>query len=231
MINLEDIIIDLSTSHLSVLMPEEYRYTGTAVYGKGIGVTRRIINLKVDENCSEDNTGFSTPEDSIRDYAKNHGWNESAIGFLTSASMNSYAASRLSFDKLRVETHLTSGLSNVRAAGDEAEYREISSEVKSGGTINTIIICNTPLTLQAAMEALMISTGAKARVFQKMGVKSRVSDAIATGTGTDSSVIIYPGSNNRAGEIKYAGMHTITGELIGQTVISALEKSLTWYRK
>ena len=151
----------------------------------------------------------------------NQGWMESAIGFLTSASMDSYATSRLRFDKLRVETHLTSGLSNARAAGDEAEYREILSEVKSGGTINTIIICNTPLTLQAAMEALMISAGAKARVLHEMGVKSRVSDAIATGTGTDSSVIIYPGGKKRAEEIKYTGMHTIPGELIGQTVISA----------
>ncbi len=229
--NLDDILIDLSASHLTVLLPSEYRYAGTAVYGKGIGAARRVINLKVDENYSGDKTDFKSPENSIRDYAMNQGWMESAIGFLTSASMDSYAASRLSFDKLRVETHLISGLSNARAAGDEAEYRELLSEVKSGGTINTIVICNTPLTLQAAMEALMIAAGAKARVLQEMGVKSRVSDAIATGTGTDSSVIIYPDSKNQAEEIKYAGMHTITGELIARSVMNALKKSLSWYRK
>jgi len=231
MTNLDDILIDLSGSHLTILLPFEYRYAGTAVYGKGIGTARRIINLKVDENFSGDKTDFNSPEASIRDYAMNQGWMESSIGFLTSASMDSYSTSRMSFENLSIETHLTSGLSNARVAGDKAEYREISSEVKSGGTINTIIICNTSLTLQAAIEALMISAGAKARVLQEMGVKSRVSDTIATGTGTDSSVIIYPDSKIRSEEIKYAGMHTITGELVGQTVITALKNSLAWYRK
>ncbi len=231
MINPDDILIDLSASHLTVLLPSEYRYAGTAVYGKGIGTTRRIINLKVDEDFSGEKTNLKSPETSIRDYAMSRGWKEPSIGFLTSASMDSYAASQLSFEKLKIETHLTSGLSNARSAGDKAEYRKVLSEVKSGGTINTIIICNTPLSLQAAVEALMVSAGAKARVLQEMGIKSRASDAIATGTGTDSSVIIYPESKNRAEEIKYTGMHTITGELIGQTVISALKKSLAWYRK
>ncbi|RKX73632.1 MAG: hypothetical protein DRP60_11580, partial [Spirochaetes bacterium] len=80
--NLDDILIDLSASHLTVLLPSEYRYAGTAVYGKGIGAARRVINLKVDENYSGDKTDFKSPENSIRDYAMNQGWMESAIGFL-----------------------------------------------------------------------------------------------------------------------------------------------------
>ena len=227
--NHEDISIDLSPKHLTLLLPDMYFYVGTAVYGEGSGRARRLINLKVEENFNGKSNGFAPPEQSIREYAEKQGWNEPAVGFLTSASMDSHAASELGHESLRIRTHLTSGLSNARAAGDRAEYRELFSEVKAGGTINTIIICNTPLTLPAAIEALMVSAGAKARVMQEMDIRSRVSDAVATGTGTDSTIILYPAPSSGNQAVEYAGMHTITGELVARTVMNALKKSLSWY--
>jgi len=229
MLDLNAVLIDLSPFHLSLLLPVDCHYIGTAVYGEGVGITRRVINLKVDENYAGENTIFEPPEKTIRSYAENNGWKEPSVGFLTSASMNSYASSRLNFKTLTMETHLTAGLSNARSAGDRAEYREIHSKVKSGGTINTIILCNTSLTRQSAIEILMISAAAKARVLQEMGVQSRVSQDLATGTGTDSTMILYPVSDSRNEKIEFAGMHTITGELAGRTVITALKKSLDWY--
>jgi len=229
--NLNDILVDLSAAHLSLLLPCSCFYAGTAVYGKGTGTARRIINLKVDENFSGRKNGYDSPEKSIRDYAERQGWKDPAVGFLTSASMDSYAFSRLTHESLSIETHLTSGLSNARAPGDRAEYRDVFSGMKTGGTINTIIISNSPLTLTAALEALMLSAGARARVLHEMGVKSRISDAGATGTGTDSTMIFYPEPSPRGPSIEFAGMHTITGELLAGTVIEALRKSLSWYVK
>jgi adenosylcobinamide amidohydrolase len=66
---------------------------------------------------------------------------------------------------------------------------------------------------------------------QEMGIRSRVSDAAATGTGTDSTIILYPESSPGDQSIEYAGMHTITGELVARTVMNALKGSLSWYVK
>lgn len=227
--NHPDIILDRSESHISLLFPEDYMYIGTPIFGDGMGLTRRIINLKVDENYEDTGTVFEPPAETLGAFATRKGWKEPAIGFMTSASMNSYTADRKSFEGLKVETHLTSGLSNARAAGDKVEFRNLLVKKPPAGTINMFIILNMPLTNQAAIEGLMIAAGAKARALLELGVKSRVSDAAATGTGTDSTAILYPPARPPSEPIGFAGMHTITGELIALSVIEALKKSIAKY--
>lgn len=227
--NPTDILVDRSESHISLLLPEELMYIGTPILGDGMGLVRRIINLKVDENYAGKGTEFEPPAETVKAFASSRGWDESAIGFMTSASMNSYSSAGKTFENLSVETHLTSGLSNARAAGDKAEYRNLLVQKQPAGTINMFIILNMPLSNQAAIEGLMIAAGAKARVLLELGVKSRVSDAAATGTGTDSTAILYPPIRTSSGRIEFAGMHTITGELIARTVMDALKKSIGKY--
>lgn len=224
-----DILLDRSESHISLLLPEELMYFGTPILGDGMGLARRIINLKVDENYAGEGLEYEPPDKTISAFASSMAWKESAIGFMTSASMDSYASARSSFENLSIETHLTSGLSNARAAGDEAEYRNLLVQKQPAGTINMFIILSLPLTNQAAIEGLMIAAGAKARVLQELGVKSRISDATATGTGTDSTVILYPQIQPESEAIAYSGMHTVTGELIARTVLDALKKSIGKY--
>lgn len=62
-------------------------------------------------------------------------------------------------------------------------------------------------TAQAAIEGLMITAG----------------------TGTDSIAIFYPQARPPSGPIEFAGMHTITGELIARTAMNALKKSIGKY--
>ena len=219
--------VEITRTHLCILLPEEFRYVGTPILGEGISFARRILNLKVDDNPGGRKNNFPSPAETLSGYARRQNWNEPTIGFMTAASMESYAATSLTREGLRIETHLTSGLANARSAGDPADFPDIAAEKLPAGTINTVIIVNHPLSVPAAIEALMLAAAARARVLMEEGVRSRISEKPATGTGTDSTVILcpQPGAGD-GGLISFAGMHTVTGELVGLTVMEALRKSL-----
>jgi len=218
--------VETTDCHVTLLLPKLYRYAGTAVLGDGVGTTRRIVNLKVRENFAGSGAEWPSPEETINAYGEKRGWSEESIGMLTSASMNSYAASVHCEGLLTVEAHLTAGLSNARAAGDTAEYRIIGDQRPAGGTINTILVVHHPMELSAALELLMICAGAKARSLAEAGIRSRVSDASATGTGTDSTVVLYRLPIGVESAIRYAGMHTLVGELAAKSIMDAMKQSL-----
>ncbi|MDT8299631.1 MAG: adenosylcobinamide amidohydrolase, partial [Spirochaetaceae bacterium] len=178
------------------------------------------------ENFTESRIEFPSPEDTIRAYARNQGWTEELIGLLTSASMTSYASSIHSEGQLTIEAHLTAGLSNARAAGDTAEYRVIGAPLPNGGTINTILVVHHPVELSGALELLMICAGAKARSLAEAGIRSRLSGVAATGTGTDSTVVLSRPLRVGESAIQYAGMHTLVGELAAKSVMDAMKQSL-----
>jgi len=117
----------------------------------------------------------------------------------------------------------TSGLSNARRVGDHAEHRMIGKLAIEIGTINIIIITSAMLTPPAMVEALMLATESKVVAVQSMGVKSSVSNALATGTGTDAMAIA---GGRGPVKVRYCGKHVLFGEIIGKLVIEAVTSSL-----
>ena len=216
--------IEHCRQHLILRLPEGYRYVGTPVLGNGSGVSDTIINLRVEENLKGEKREFSHPRESLKAYAAAQGLSEDTIGMMTSASMNSYRSAVQERGKLLVEAHCTSGLSNARAAGDRAEYSYPFLYKPPTGTINTILIVHWPMTGQAAIEGLLIATEAKSLLLFEQGVRSKTSRRMATGTGTDSLVLLSP--RDRREPVEYAGKHTITGELIAKAVMESLKASL-----
>ena len=105
------------------------------------------------------------------------------------------------------------GLDNALAVGDPATYEE------KPGTINLIVMLNQPLTESALVEATAMITEAKTRALFEAQVNSTVSDALATGTGTDCVAIACP---DGAPTFRYCGKHTLLGELLGRVVSEAM---------
>jgi len=120
-------------------------------------------------------------------------------------------------DALILECFATVGVSNALAVGDPATYEE------SPGTINLIVVVNRPLPPAALVEAVAITTEAKVRALSTAGVKSTVSDALATGTGTDCVAIACPPGEPA---YRYCGKHTRLGELLGWVVYEATSEGL-----
>jgi len=73
------------------------------------------------------------------------------------------------------------------------------------------------------VETALVATEAKAALLQDLGIRSPVSGAIATGTGTDA-LAVFAGAGPPT--IHYAGKHTLFGEAVARLVLAALADSI-----
>ncbi len=147
----------------------------------------------------------------------------SSIGLLTGAKTEQYRECFLESAPYWVHTIATLGLSNARAAGDEAD----SPARTQPGTINLIVATNALPDLTGNLEAVHTATMAKSAALMEAGVRSEKSGQIATGTGTDCIVICSTGEIME----NYCGMHTVPGELIGKAVREVLGQSIAFWNK
>jgi adenosylcobinamide amidohydrolase len=76
----------------------------------------------------------------------------------------------------------------------------------------------------ALVESVMLAAEAKTVAMRELDVKSPVSRAIATGTGTDAIAV----ANGTGPEtIRYCGKHVLFGEMLASAVIEAITTSLS----
>jgi len=98
---------------------------------------------------------------------------------------------------LNVTAVVTAGVqSNATCAGDPARWRETAAGFEKvspyAGTINTMLIVDTPMTDAALARAIAIMTEGKSAALQRLAVPSRQSADLATGTGTDQYCVAAP---------------------------------------
>jgi len=151
----------------------------------------------------------------------------------TAANMNNAAIVSEKFRELEVAAVITGGVeTNAGRIGDPAPCYEhngvyeslIGPALPEAGTINTIICINRELTPGALVRTVMTATEAKTAALQELGVPSRYSDGLATGTGTDQiAVACMLGTGV---PLTGAGKHTKLGELIGRVVKAATKETL-----
>lgn len=211
----EHCLLSLNTAHQSL---------SSAILAGGLqdSITH-VLNMKV-SGASADEPASQT----LKHYAQQLGIKHHCVGMMTSASMDSLAFDTQGFEHLGFTAIVTAGLSNALRAGDQADYVEYSGkENLPSGTINTVLISHQPLSSAAMAEALMMMTEAKAACLQALQVTSKLSSAIATGTGTDTCVVLAPIAEHG---LSYVGKHTKAGELLANSVLNALAKSLEWYQ-
>ncbi|WP_337996908.1 adenosylcobinamide amidohydrolase [Oleispirillum naphthae] len=170
---------------------------------------------------------------------KRHGLAGSrAAGLGTAAEMNNLCIAEESYRELTVAALATGGVeTNAARAGDPASYYEYNGafEKRGGigpekpGTINVIVLVNTPLAEGALVRAVMTATEGKTAALQELSVPSRQSAGLATGTGTDQIAIAAPVSG--AAPLTSAGHHSALGELIGRTVRDAVKQTLAFQNR
>jgi adenosylcobinamide amidohydrolase len=215
------ISLDHTQSHLHLEFTRPHMIISSAVLNGGIIEADRILNLKVDKHCPQ----TESPGVTLANYCKEQSWGGTAVGMMTAASMDSLRITKASEQGVDINVLVTVGLSNPRRAGDRADQRKITSQASEPGTINIIVTTSAILTPPAMVEALMIVTEAKAATMQELGVRSPVSDKIATGTGTDASAII---SGHGPEQIRYCGKHVLFGEILATLVFKAVRSSSEW---
>lgn len=153
----------------------------------------------------------------------------------TAANMNYTAMVTLADRALEVTALVTAGVEgNATCAGDPAQWRETEAgteKVLYEGTINTIVLINTPVTPATLARAVVMMTEGKTAGLLRLAVPSRKSESLATGTGTDQYCIAAPrGRADGAWSVVLtsASPHLKLGELIGAATRDATVEALRW---
>jgi adenosylcobinamide amidohydrolase len=154
----------------------------------------------------------------------------------TAANMN-YAAVVVTRDEdVSVAAIVTAGVAtNAVCAGDPANWREtpegFAKIAAVAGTINTILLVNTPVAPGALARTAITMTEGKSAALQRLAVPSCYSADLATGTGTDQFCIAAP-VVRAAGEgvkpLTSASPHMKFGEITGVAVREATLEALRW---
>jgi adenosylcobinamide amidohydrolase len=150
----------------------------------------------------------------------------------TAANMIYAAHQSASFADLRVDAIVTAGVEgNAAASGDPSQWVETPEGWNKlpdvAGTINTIVVVSRPLKPEAQIRALLTITEGKSAALIELGVSSRYSQDLATGTGTDQVCVASPID---ATQYAYsaANPHSKLGELLGLAVRTATRDALRW---
>lgn len=150
-----------------------------------------------------------------------------SAGMSTAAGMENAAIRTERCGKTAVTAVVTGGIDvNGGRAGDPAswdEAEEADAPVKAG-TINIMLFFNTDLTPGALARALVTCTEAKTAALQELLAPSRYSMGIATGSGTDSTILVSNAGSSVC--LTNAGKHAKLGELIGRAVKAAVKEAL-----
>lgn len=192
----------------------------SAVVGGGLLTANRWLNLRV---SGDDADSMKSPTDTVANVCHDHCWGGITVGMLTAASMQSLRIRRVSVGGESFAVVVTTGLANARRAGDRAEYRKLDNVPLAAGTINLAVMTTARLEPAVMVETVITATEAKAAVLQERDIRSPVSGAIATGTGTDA-IAVFSGCGPTT--LPYAGKHTLFGEILARLTSAAIGDSI-----
>jgi len=145
-----------------------------------------------------------------------------AVGFLTTRRAHCWVEAEAEDAGCQAWAIGTVGMSNARRVGDPPDSYGV------GGTINLLVCCSVPLTVEAALEVLALASEAKALATIESGVRSGKSKLPATGTGTDYLAVAWPVAGDRR---PYGGKHTSVGSVVGQAAYRMVAEGIRVWRE
>lgn len=148
---------------------------------------------------------------------------ELTSGMGTAAHMENASIVSRSYKELTVTAIVTGGVeTNGGRVGDPASYYKTAE--KKCGTINIMLVIDADLPPGILARALVTCTEAKTAALQELMAPSRYSTGLATGSGTDQTIVV---SNSESPLFfEGAGKHSKLGELIGLAVMAAVKEAL-----
>jgi len=150
----------------------------------------------------------------------------------TAANMIYAAHESAEFEGMQVDAVVTAGVEgNAATSGDPAQWVETPDGWAKlphvAGTINTMVITSRPLMPEAQIRAILTVTEGKSAALAELGISSRYSADLATGTGTDQLCLASPIIEG-AYAYSAANPHSKLGELLGTAVRRATKNALRW---
>ena len=148
---------------------------------------------------------------------------ELTSGMGTAAHMENASIVSRRYKELTVTAIVTGGVeTNGGRVGDPASYYKTAE--KKCGTINIMLVIDADLPPGILARALVTCTEAKTAALQELMAPSRYSTGLATGSGTDQTIVVANSESPLFFE--GAGKHSKLGELIGLAVMVAVKEAL-----
>ncbi len=152
---------------------------------------------------------------------------DTVSGMATAAAMDNVAIHTACYQSLQVTALVTGGIEeNGGRAGDPATYFEPAERntLYKPGTINIFLVIDADMPPASLVRALVTCTEAKTAALQELMAGSNYSTGLATGSGTDQTMIIA--NPHSPLYLESAGKHAKLGELIGCVVKQAVKEAL-----
>lgn len=150
---------------------------------------------------------------------------DETTGMGTAADMENAVVESLSYKELTVTAVVTGGIeTNGGRAGDPADYYAPLEKPDRPGTINIMLFLDSDMPAGTLARALVTCTEAKTAAIQELMEGSHYSNGLATGSGTDQTIIVANAENSLY--LEGAGKHSKMGELIGRVVKNAVKRAL-----
>ena len=199
--------------HLVLTLPGPCAAVSSAPLNGGLSTVRAVVNRSVSKGWTCDD-----PEADTARYVARLGLEPATtVGLITAVSMADLQVAAAARGEWRVHTLVTAGTGNAAAAGGRFPLDETAA-----GTVNLIVLVEGSLSPAALVNAALTATEAKTAAFRKAGVQTRFGES-ATGTTTDTVTVINLAERPTS---LYAGLATVPGFLIADTVYHALLTAL-----
>lgn len=224
--NGEQLVRDLRTQSLSVRFLAPKKVLSTSLLNGGY---REDLTAVFNYTCGGPNTCMSLKafEAHLAREAAAMGLDpQHTTGVGTAALMKNVAVVTETYEALTVTACVTAGVEgNAGCAGDPAfYYGGEDREILCPGTINILLFLGADMPPGVLSRAMVTAVEAKSAALRELLVGSRYSEEPATGTGTDSMILVSDPS--APVYFRGAGKHNKLGELIGKTVKQAVKEAL-----
>lgn len=229
-----ELLLNKQGASINFLAP--HHACSSAVHNGGIRLAKHFANLRITPDCPLEN-GVAGLRSHFERFCSNRGMDvDMTIGMMTAASMKSVRIKVTECDGAEIVAVVSTGLANARSAGDVADYRSLTANLDKVGTINILVGTSVVMTDSALVEAHGTIAEAKAKTLHGLKIKSKISDELATGTGTDATAVVskqIEASQNQNDPriVEFCGKHTIFGEKLANSVIEALTSSFDYKKE
>ena len=200
--------------------PIPLKTISSAVHNAGLGWYDTFLNRNVSLYYEMEDVNEETKQ-----FLQQHQFGlTNTVVMLTAVETEHVVIDSFQQDGIEILVAVTAGVGNAVDVS-KSYLREQKPYV---GTINIWLIVNGKLTDEAFYQAMMTVTEAKAKALADAKVFDKVSNTIATGTGTDSLLV----AATQVGEkFRYAGTITKLGQLIGKAVYEVTMQAIHNYNK
>jgi adenosylcobinamide amidohydrolase len=212
----------LKDNVLAVLSDVDLSTVSSAIYNGGFRKVKAILNVQVPEECS-DRRLHANPQELVVDSAKKLGLSENFVGMITAAAVDKFALASKKDGDVAVSVTATAvdpegnTCSHAESAGETIKVEEVM------GTINIMVVIDGNPTESCMVSTVLTATEAKAAALWELGIKSRYSGDLATGTITDAIIVA---KTNRGAPIIYGGPASKLGQLVGYCTRKAVKEAI-----